>query len=997
MTHHLDPKTREDWEMHLGSATEYPSLDQLTDFLTGAARALESIEEQSKTASKKTKPDTRPSQPSRVHHVISDQPGTSSQAETKPWVKDLNNTCKYCGKNHYLAFCQDFSTKPDAEKLQFVKTESHLKPGRHLRSRASQTDTNITKYKQSSQKVTIIKSSQPEQLPAQANQSSQISDISKSSQPEQLPAQANAITLSAINTRTAVILATCKALVVSPNMKKHTTRLLIDPGSELTLVSAKLVKEAKLNQLAAVIPILGVGNQPSSKTLGQTNLTIESCISHKQVHLRAHILPQITTKIPSVSITDQHWSHLSNLERADPDFLKPGHVEILIGADTLNQILEPSPIIKGQSDEPLAIYTIFGWAFLGPASSQARNLPLRSLHTVTNDELQDSLTRFWVQEEVPNQTKPSLSLAEAQCEDYYISTLSRNQEGRYVVRIPLSAEISQLGDSRAIAYRCLKRLLKRLESDGLLKQRYMDFMHEYETLGHMVAVPKDAPEPKQVYYLPHHGVLREQSTITKLRVVFNGSCKTTSQVSLNDIQHAGPKTQRDIFDVLLFIRRFKFIFMTDIVKMFRQIQVHQDDWDLQRILWINQQNEVQEYQLKTVTYGTRSAPYLACRTLFQLVEDEKESYPLAVDSILKGSYVDDISGGADSIDHLNTIAQQLNSMCASACLPLEKWKSNTQEFIIPSTSQSEDKSSLHTFDESLSKVLGLSWSSTHDQFTFQSSISESAVITKRSILSEVAQLFDPLGLISPVVIKAKILLQQLWLEKLDWDDQLCPDTVNQWAEFREDISKLTELRIPRWINLQSNFYSVQLHGFSDASLLAMAAVVYLRITDCQGKSKVTLVCSKTRVAPIKRLTIPRLELSAAVLLAHLIKHTQSTLELQDVPVFLWTDSSITLAWVKNNPMKWKEYVGNRVSSIHQTLPNACWRYTSGKLNPADCASRGLNASQLISHHLWWTGPPWLAQSPEHWPISVAPSPTEDLEERPGISLTAVIQPTRSGT
>ncbi|XP_074101283.1 uncharacterized protein LOC141528903 [Cotesia typhae] len=172
----------------------------------------------------------------------------------------------------------------------------------------------------------------------------------------------------------------------------------------------------------------------------------------------------------------------------------------------------------------------------------------------------------------------------------------------------------------------------------------------------------------------------------------------------------------------------------------------------------------------------------------------------------------------------------------------------------------------------------------------------------------------------------------------------------------------------------------------------MAAVVYLRVTDHKGNSKVTLVCSKTRVAPIKRLTIPRLELSAAVLLAHLIRHTQSTLELQDVPVFLWTDSSITLAWVKNNPMKWKEYIGNRVSTIHQTLPNACWRYTSGKLNPADCASRGLNASQLISHHLWWTGPPWLAQSPEHWPISVPPSPTEDLEERPGISLTAVIQP-----
>ncbi|XP_074107706.1 uncharacterized protein LOC141532972 [Cotesia typhae] len=772
-------------------------------------------------------------------------------------------------------------------------------------------------------------------------------------------------------------------------MTKHIIRLLIDPGSELTFVSTKLVKAINLSQIAAEIPILGVGNHSSSKTVGQTKLIIKSCNSNKQVSLRAYILPQITSRIPSVFIADQHWSHLSTLERADPDFLKPGQIDVLIGADTLNQILEPSPIIKGKSDEPLAIHTIFGWAFLGPASCTSNGQPIKSLHTITNDELQESLTRFWIQEEVPEPTKSSLNSLDAQCEEHYTSTHSRNQEGRYVVRIPLSSDTSRLGDSKKTAYRCLRRLLKRLESDEILNQRYLEFLKEYEMLGHMIAVPKDAPEPKQVYYLPHHGVLREQSTTTKLRVVFDESCKITSQVSLNDIQHAGPKTQRDIFDVLLFIRRFKFIFMTDIVKMFRQIQVYQDDWDLQRILWINQQNEVQEYQLKTVTYGTRSASYLACRTLIQLVEDEKESYPLAVDPILKGSYVDDISGGADTIDHPNTIAQQLNSMCASACLPLDKWKSNTQEFIIPSTSQSKGKSSLHTFDESLSKILGLSWSSIHDQFTFQGSISERAVITKRSILSEVAQLFDPLGFISPVVIQAKILLQQLWLEKLDWDDQLCPDTVNQWAKFREDISKLTELRIPRWINLQSNLYSIQLHGFSDASQLAMAAVFYLRVTDHTGNSKVTLVCSKTRVAPIKRLTIPRLELSAAVLLAQLIRHTQSTLELQNNPVFLWTDSSVTLAWVKINPMKWKEYVGNRVEAIHQATPNAIWRLTSGKLNPADCASRGLNAFQLIQNPLWWTGPPWLTQSPEYWPISVAPSPTEDLEERPSISLTVV--------
>ncbi|XP_044586009.1 uncharacterized protein LOC123266046 [Cotesia glomerata] len=801
------------------------------------------------------------------------------------------------------------------------------------------------------------------------------------------------VTLAATDTRSSVLLATCKAVIVSPDQTTTLVRLLIDTGSELTLVSTNIVKRAKLYCQAAEIPIMGVGNQRSNTTSGQTRLLLQSCNSNKQVCIRAYALPQITTRIPSVAIPDQHWPHLSTLEQADPDFLQPGNIDVLIGADTLNCILEPSQIIKGHLDEPIAIHTVFGWAFLGPASSQLSDQALRFLHVVTNDQLQDSLTRFWVQEEVPEPAKPSWSLLDTQCEDHYVSTHSRNSEGRYVVRIPLSSDVSQLGDSRHTAYRCLLRLLKRLDSNELLKQRYFDFMQEYETLGHMVSVPKDDPEPQHVYYLPHHGVLREQSTSTKLRVVFNGSYKTTTQVSLNDIQYTGPKTQRDIIDVLLWIRRHKYIFMTDIVKMFRQVEVHPDDWDLQRILWVNKQLDVQAYQLKTITYGTRSAPYLACRTLIKLVEDERENYPLAVDSILKGSYVDDISGGADSIEHLNLIAQQLNSMCASACLPLDKWKSNSQEFIIPSASQLIDKSTVHTFDESLSKVLGISWSSSQDAFTFQGSISERGVITKRAILSEVAQLFDPLGLISPVVIRAKILLQQLWLEKLSWDEPLCPDTINQWTKFREDISKLTELQVPRWVQLQSDSYSVQLHGFSDASQLAMAAVVYLRVTDQEGSSKITLVCSNTKVAPIKRLTIPRLELSAAVLLSHLMRHIQSPLDLQDIPVFLWTDSSITLAWVKNNPMKWKEYVGNRVASIHQALPNANWRYTSGKLNPADCASRGLDAHQLINHPLWWSGPPWLAKSPEHWPTSIAPSPTEDLEERPGISLAAIIQPT----
>ncbi|XP_043498397.1 uncharacterized protein LOC122521619 [Polistes fuscatus] len=181
-------------------------------------------------------------------------------------------------------------------------------------------------------------------------------------------------------------------------------------------------------------------------------------------------------------------------------------------------------------------------------------------------------------------------------------------------------------------------------------------------------------------------------------------------------------------------------------------------------------------------------------------------------------------------------------------------------------------------------------------------------------------------------------------------------------------------------NLNTNPWILRRLSTCDGSSL------YIKVSYADSSSVVRLLCAKTKVAPLKRLTIPRLELSAAALLAKLTGKVIRLLDLSDVLTFLWSDSSVTLAWVKNNPMRWKEFVGNRVAAIHESVPHAHWKFISGKLNPADCASRGLIASQLIDHPLWWSGPPWLSQSPEFWPSSIPPSPEEDLEERPGISL-----------
>ncbi|XP_034946641.1 uncharacterized protein [Chelonus insularis] len=227
-------------------------------------------------------------------------------------------------------------------------------------------------------------------------------------------------------------------------------------------------------------------------------------------------------------------------------------------------------------------------------------------------QVSDLLTKFWDQEEVPDTSASQLSPDDQSCEDHYVTTHSRDQDGRYVVRIPLKASPSLLGNSSVRAHQCLRRMIRRLTRNDSYAQLYHNFMQEYESLNHMTRAKANLVN-SPVYYLPHHDVLREDSITTKLRVVLNGSSPSSSA------------------DVLIWITQHEFVFTSDITKMYRQIKVHQDDWDFQRIL---------------------SAPFLAVRTMVQLVKDEGHKFPLAVDPLLKGRCVDDIFEGADIVSQL---------------------------------------------------------------------------------------------------------------------------------------------------------------------------------------------------------------------------------------------------------------------------------------------------------------------------------------------------------
>lgn len=249
------------------------------------------------------------------------------------------------------------------------------------------------------------------------------------------------------------------------------------------------------------------------------------------------------------------------------------------------------------------------------------------------------------------------------------------------------------------------------------------------------------------------------------------------------------------------------------------------------------------------------------------------------------------------------------------------------------------------------KTLGVVWNTETDGLEIATYIDlNTQPQTKREMLGEIAALYDPLGLICPVVIKAKILMQQLWLQKIEWDDVLAENIKNEWMKMKKEMCAIQNMEIPRWIGVTDNKNS-ELHGFCDSSELAYAAVVYV-----QSENGMKLLIAKTKVAPIKKLTIPRLELCGAYLLSKLIKQVLNNSETKFKKITLWTDSRIVLAWIKGNPKRWTTFVMNKVVKINENTNKENWKYVPTKHNPADCASRGFYASELLNHELWWNGP-----------------------------------------
>lgn len=532
--------------------------------------------------------------------------------------------------------------------------------------------------------------------------------------------------------------------------------------------------------------------------------------------------------------------------------------------------------------------------------------------------------------------------------------------GRYEVALPWKSDFVKydLQNNVKIAEKRLFHLCRKFQKNPQLKEEYDGVLRQYEEEGICEEVPPSQMESVHpTFYLPHRPVIRESSSSTRVRPVFDASAPSYNGLCLNECLETGPSLNPDLVEVLLRFRKWQVAITADITKAFLQINVREEDRDVHRFLWMFN-DVVRTMRFIRVPFGNKSSPFLLNATIKHHLNNCKESE--VVQELRSNLYVDDWLSGADTVEEGKAKFTEACSVLAGAGMTLTKWTSNSKNLreCFGNESDLGERESI--------KVLGMQWEVSNDCFMYDvlhlTTVSD-ITPTKRAVLSCIARLFDPIGLISPYIMSVKILFQDVWRVGSEWDEVLPSDLLHKFHVWLSDVDKFKSWHVQRCYFLGTPFKfltGMELHVFGDASEKGYGACAYLRVVDSSGTYRVSFVMSRGRVAPIKSISLPRLELLAGVMCARLVNFVKTALRLE-VPIFCWTDSTVTLNWIKGDCHRWKTFVRNRVSEIQELTCPSNWHHCPGKSNPADLISRGVSAEQLMSCDQWLSGPAWLSR------------------------------------
>ena len=937
--------------------------------------------------------------PARNNRYPQDKPRPPTATTLLSGTRESNResmACCYCQQSHASVDCH-VVTNLDARR-QILKTSGrcfnclvrgHI--GRRCRS-PPQCQTCKRKHHPSICDRTVVTDLKS---PPSAAESTNVSISTLN--PEAPPYVSNPTSALCSASTKSVLLQTARALSYNPRKpdSRVELRILLDGGSQRSYLTERARRVLKLapegEQRLSIAAFGSARGGPKVCPIVNVGMLLKG---YPSMTVSLFVVPMICEPLigQPIDVCISQNPHLADLELADwADQGSRLEVDVLIGSDHYWDLVTGA--VSKSTGGPTAIHTKLGWVLSGPIAVGGSNQCSTNLITThvlrvdtQPDPLNDQLRAFWELESLGIQPN------EKSMYDDSRSTI-KLREGRYEVSLPWKQFHQPLPDNYSLSQQRLHGLLKRLRQNPALLRDYDCIIQEQIEKGIVEDAPAIEANSTQLHYLPHHAIVRSDKDTTKLRVVYDASAKRDGKPSLNDCLLVGPKFNQRIMDILMRFRSYRIPLTADIEKAFLMVSVEEKDRDVLRFLWVNDINEdevkIRPLRFTRVVFGVCSSPFLLNSTIRHHLEQYRSSHPELIEKLINSFYVDDVVTGASTEEEAFQLYTDSKKILKDGAFNLRKFRTNSlslqlkinaaedqaenlQDAQSPSLEETYTDATLgkpHSTESPTVKVLGVIWNPQDDCLQFcVTDIAEAAATTeptKRNVVSIIGKFYDPLGFLAPVIIRFKGLFQRLCERQLQWDEALPDALQREWEALVKDLHDSCSVSIPRsyYEGIDEDVCSYTLGGFCDASTTAYAAVVYL-VMKTQRKSRTQFLVAKTRVAPMKALTIPRLELLSALLLARLITTVSSVLEstLPDLQKKCYTDSTVALHWIKGTSKEWKPFVQNRVNEIREKTSPVLWHHCPGATNPADLPSRGMTMSELRLSRLWRYGPDWLKDS-----------------------------------
>ncbi|UYV77097.1 hypothetical protein LAZ67_14003262 [Cordylochernes scorpioides] len=749
-----------------------------------------------------------------------------------------------------------------------------------------------------------------------------------------------------------VLLMTTVALLRGPNASRR-VRILLDSGSQFSYIKQSLVWSVGIERKGeiTIAKSLFGGNKIGEEKHGKFMLELENLGNKRDViHIEALDQRKICDAIPPLPKGD--WLEKLKIKGIilPQDNFKGQEIDILIGANYLGMILT-GKIVQVEADLT-AVETKLGWTLMG-------NSPI----TDSNDNVQQTLnlltTRcdlkdLWDLEVLGIRDPVETCFKETRYQEIkerFITKIQRQSDQRYSVGLPWKVEKESIPSNLDIAIKRLDISTKKMTSQNKLTE-YSQIFRDWLTEG-LIERVEENPLERRGYYLPHRPVYKMESKTTPIRPVFDASCLGHNGLSLNQCLEKGPNLLERIPEMMIRFRENKFGVTADIRKAFQMVAIEESERNYLRFLWWEKESdrELIAYRHKRLVFGLNCSPFVLNAVIEYHLQSIRGPLVQWAKILAQSFYMDNCITSLETKQEVQEFQKAAIEIMDRAKMDLREWEYSLEE--------NPEKGTC-------TKILGVVWNKMEDSLKCElpDNLSLQPKLTKRLVLSMVQRIFDPLGFCAPVFLPPKLLLQRSWGLKLGWDTPLPESMAQEFRTWLDQIKLIELIKIPRymWNDL---IFPTEVHIFCDASQIGYGAVAYLR-SETGRENTLTLIWSKVRLAPMKSITIPRLELMAMVLGARLANAIQAALK-RKCETTLWSDSTTALSWIKKE-IEWRVFVRNRVREIQATTNLNDWRFVPSQLNPADLLSRGCPPSQFVQSR-WWEGPEWLKKPKEFWPNS----------------------------